>query len=95
MNIADVFYGLLAPLMVVLVSWLVVKRAYRANPAGLMGVLLAGMAIKLMFFAAYALFMLRVLHVQPIPFVASFTASFVVLHNIEALFMKRLFTSEC
>jgi hypothetical protein len=95
MNIPELLYGLLAPLVVVAVSWLVVKRAYLANPAGLMGVLLAGMAIKLMFFAAYAFAMLRVMHLQPIPFVASFTASFIVLHNIEALFMRRLFTSEC
>jgi hypothetical protein len=91
----EVFYGSLAPLMVVIISWLIVKRVYRANPAGLMGVLLAGMAIKLMFFAAYAFVMLRVLHLRPIPFVASFTASFIVLHNLEALLMRRLFTSEC
>ena len=91
----EVLYGLLAPLTVTIVSWFVVKRVYRANPAGLMGVLLAGMAIKLMFFAAYAFVMLRVLHLRPIPFVASFTASFIVLHNLEALLMKRLFTSEC
>lgn len=88
-------YGLLAPLVVVVVSWLVVKRAYRANPAGLMPVLLVGMVFKLVFFAAYAAVMLRVLHLRPIPFVAAFTASFVVLHNIEALLMRRLFTSAC
>jgi hypothetical protein len=91
----EVLYGLLAPLMVAIVSWFIVKRAYLANPAGLMGVLLAGMTIKLMFFAAYAFLMLRVLHLRPIPFVASFTSSFIVLHNLEALFLRRLFTSEC
>ena len=92
---ADVLYGFLAPLVVVVVSWSVVKRAYRANPAGLMPVLLVGMVLKLMFFAAYAAVMLRVRHLQPVPFVASFTASFIVLHNIEALLMRRLFTSAC
>jgi len=91
----EVLYGLLAPLMVAIVSWFIVKRAYLANPAGLMGLLVAGMAIKLMFFAAYAFLMLRVLHLRPIPFVASFTSTFIVLHNIEALFMRRLFTPEC
>jgi hypothetical protein len=95
MNIPELLYGLLAPLMAVLVSWLVIKRAYRINPGGLMGVLLAGMAIKLIFLAAYAFVMLRVLQLRPIPFVASFTSSFIVLHNIEALLMRRLFTSEC
>jgi hypothetical protein len=91
----DVLFGLLAPLIVAAVSWLVVKRAYLANPAGLMGVLLAGMVLKLIFFGVYAAVMLRVLHLEPVPFVASFTSSFIVLHHIEAVLMKRLFTSEC
>ena len=91
----EAFYGMLGPLLVVVVSWVVVKRTYAANPAGVMSVMLAGMVIKLMFFAAYAFVMLRVLDVRPIPFVASFTCYFIVLHHIEALFMKRLFMSEC
>ena len=91
----EVLYGFLAPLMVVVVSWLVVKRAYRANAAGLLPVLLVGMVLKLIFLAAYAAVMLRVLHLQPIPFVATFAASFIVLHNIEALLMRRLFISAC
>jgi len=91
----EVLYGFFAPLMVVVVSWLVVKRAYRANAAGLLPVLLVGMVLKLIFLAAYAAVMLRVLHLQPIPFVATFTASFIVLHNIEALLMRRLFISAC
>jgi len=91
----EVLYGFLAPLMVVVVSWLVVKRAYRANAAGLLPVLLVGMVLKLIFLAAYAAVMLRVLHLQPIPFVTTFTASFIVLHNLEALLMRRLFISAC
>ena len=87
----DVLCGLCGPLIVVVISWIVIKRAYLANPGGLMGLLLAGMALKLAFLAAYAFVMLRVLDLRPIPFVASFATSFVVLHNIEALFLKRLF----
>jgi len=93
--ISALLYGSLAPLLVVIVSWRVMKRAYLANPAGLMPVLIAGMAAKLVFFGLYAAVMLRVLHLQPVPFVASFTSCFIVLHNVEALFMRRLFTSEC
>ena len=92
---AELLYGFLAPLMTFVISWSVVKRAYRANPSGLMPVLLVGMVLKLLFFAAYAAVMLRVLHMRPIPFVATFTTSFIVLHNIEALRMRRLFTPEC
>ena len=63
--------------------------------SSLLPVLIAGMAAKLVFLGLYAAVMLRVLHLQPVPFVASFTVCFVVLHNIEALFMRRLFMSEC
>ena len=93
--ISAVLYGSFAPLMVAAVSWMVMKRAYLANPAGLMPVLLVGMGTKLVFLCLYVAVMLRVLHLQPVPFVASFAACFVVFHNVEALFMKRLFTSEC
>jgi len=91
----EVLYGMLGPLAVVAVSWIVVERAYAARPEAVFGVLLTGMILKLMFFAAYAFVMLRMLGLRPIPFVVSFTSYFIVLHNLEALFMKRLFTSEC
>lgn len=91
----EVLYGMLGPMTAVLVSWVVIRRAYGANPAGLMGVFVAGIAVKLLFFAAYAVVMLRVVDVRPVPFVVSFTCYFVVLHNLEALFMRRLFTSAC
>ena len=85
-------FGCAGPLVVALVSWFVMKRAYLANPAGLMPVLLAGMGIKLVFFAAYATVMLRVVDLPPVPFVASFASSFIVFHNVEAYFMRRLFS---
>lgn len=91
----EVFYGMLGPLAVVAVSWIVVERAYAARPDVVFGVMLTGMVLKLVFFAAYAFVMLRVLGLRPIPFVASFASYFIVLHNLEALFMKRLFTAEC
>ena len=91
----ELLYGMLGPLAVATVSWLVVHRAWAARPEGVFGILLGGMAIKLVFLAAYAFVMLRVLGLRPVPFVASFTAYFIALHNIEALFMRRLFSSEC
>jgi hypothetical protein len=91
----EVLWGMIGPLAVAVVSWLAVERAWAARPEGVLGLLLGGMAIKLIFFAAYVFVMLRVLSLRPVPFVASFTGYFIALHNIEALFMKRLFTSAC
>ena len=89
----EVLYGMAGPLAVAAVSWIVTKRAYAANPAGLMGVLVAGMAIKAVLFGAYVVVMLRVVALRPVPFVASFTSYFIGLHMVEALLMQRLFKS--
>jgi hypothetical protein len=91
----ELFFGMLGPLVVAAVSWIVVERAYAARPEGVLGVMVTGMAVKLVFFAVYTFVMLRVLGLRPVPFVASFTGYFVALHNLEALFMKRLFTTAC
>ena len=91
----EVLYGMLGPLAVAIVSWIAVERTYAVNPEGVLGVLLTGMVVKLIFFAMYTFLMLRLVGLRPIPFVASFTGYFIALHNIEALFMKRLFTSAC
>ena len=87
----EVLYGMLGPLAVGSVSWIVTERTYASSPQGLTGVLVTGMAIKAVFYGVYVIVMLRVLSLRPIPFVASFTSYFIVLHLMEALFMRRMF----
>jgi len=48
---------------------------------------------KMIFFAAYVAVMLRVLDLEPIPFVVSFASSFIALHLIEGLGLRRLFAA--
>jgi hypothetical protein len=87
----EVLYGMLGPLAVGSVSWIVTERTHASRPERLTGVLVTGMAIKAVFYGAYVIVMLRVLALRPIPFVASFTSYFIVLHLMEALFMRRMF----
>ena len=87
----EVFYGMCGPLVVACLSWIVTERTYTASPERLTGVMLKGLAIKAIFFGVYVAVMLRLLGVRPVPFVLSFTAYFIALHVIEALFMRRLF----
>ncbi len=89
----EVLYGMAGPLAAAAGSWIVTKRAYTARPEHLMGVLITGMAIKAVFFGAYVVIMLRVMALRPMPFVFSFTAYFITLYAMEALFMRRLFES--
>ena len=89
----EVLYGMLGPLAVAAVSWIVIERTYKAKPERLTGVMVQGLAIKAVFFGAYVVSMLRVVGLRPVPFVISFTSYFIALHLTEALFMRRLFNS--
>jgi hypothetical protein len=87
----EVLYGMLAPLLVAVVSWIVIERAFRSRPERLMGVMVQGLAVKAVFFGAYVIGMLRVIGLRPVPFIVSFTGYFIALHVTEAVFMRRLF----
>jgi hypothetical protein len=87
----EVLYGMLAPLVVAVVSWIVIERTYRSDPARLTRVMVEGLAVKALFFGAYVAGMLRVIGLRPVPFVVSFTSYFIALHVTEAMFLRRLF----
>jgi hypothetical protein len=86
-----VLLGVIGPLAAVIVTGIVVKRTWRAKPELLTGMMVAGFAGKMMFFGAYVTVMLTVLALPPTPFVVSFTASFITLYAVEAVWMQRLF----
>ncbi|HTG89770.1 MAG TPA: hypothetical protein VL914_06230 [Vicinamibacterales bacterium] len=88
---AEVWLGMLGPLAVVSVTWVMIERIYRANPARLTAVMISGFAGKLLFFGAYVGLAVGVVGVRPVPFAVSFTGYFIVLHAVEALLLKRLF----
>ena len=69
---------------------LVVEHTAATNRALLHQRLLQGFAVKAVFFAVYVVVMLRGLHLQPLPFVVSFTSAFIVLHVTEAILLQRL-----
>ena len=89
----EVWLGMLAPLLVVSVTWVVTERVYKAQPERLTSLMIGAFAGKLVFFGAYVGLAIGVLGVNPVPFVASLTGYFVALHVIEALWLKRLFVS--
>ncbi len=88
-----VWFGMLAPLVVTLISRTMTERVYRADPRRLTSVMIGAFAGKLVFFGAYVGLAIGVLGVQPVPFAVSFTGYFIALHLIEALWLKRLFVS--
>lgn len=87
----DVIFGMIGPLSVAGGSWLLAERTWRRCPERMTAVMIGAFAFKMVFFAAYVAFMLSVLSLRPVPFVASFTISFIALHLAEAVALKRLF----
>ena len=87
---AAVALGIVGPLLMASASWVIAERTWRHEPERLTAVMIAAFAGKMVFFGAYVAFMLSVLSLRPVPFVASFTTSFIALHLAEALALKRL-----
>ena len=90
---AEVLLGMAAPLAVAVVTWVLIERTYRRDPERVTGLMVAGFAGKMVFFGAYVAVMLKGLALHPIPFIASFTGYFIALQLMEALALRRLFTS--
>jgi hypothetical protein len=88
---AAVLLGMAAPLAAAGVSWILTERTYKRDPQALTGLMTAAFAVKMLFFGTYVALMLRVVGLQPLPFVVSFTGYFIALYLTEALLMRRLF----
>lgn len=86
----EVMLGMLGPLVSASLAWAVMARVQAAAPERLMGVMIKALIVKMIFFGAYVVAMLRLVQLRPVPFVIAFTAYFIALHMIEAVFLKRL-----
>jgi hypothetical protein len=75
-------------------SWLAYERAHRLAPGTLTKVMIAALAVKMVFFGGYIVMMLRGLDLRPVPLMASFVAYFIALHAMEAFFLRRLLMND-
>jgi hypothetical protein len=87
----EVLLGMLGPLVSALATWVAVARAVALAPEKSTGVMVTGLAVKMVFFGIYVAGMLKGAGLRPVPFVLSFTGFFIALHAMEAGFLRRLF----
>jgi len=87
----EVLWGMVGPLAAASVTWVLVQRAFQASPEHVTGVMLKAFAGKMLFFGAFVVTMLRGLALSATPFAVSFTAYFIGVYVIEAVFFQRLF----
>jgi len=82
--------GVAAPLLVACGAWVLMERAHERGAEALTATMIAAFGVKLVVFGAYLAVVLGVLKLQPVPFVATFAGSFIMLHLTEAYFLRRL-----
>ena len=87
----EALLGMLGPLASALATWIVVARTAAAAPEKVTGVMVTGLAVKMVFFGVYVAGMLKGAGLRPVPFMLSFAGSFIALHAVEAMFLRRLF----
>jgi hypothetical protein len=87
----EALFGMLGPLASAMATWIVVARTAAAAPERVTGVMVTGLAVKMVFFAVYVAGMLKGAGLRPVPFMVSFAGSFIALHAMEAMFLRRLF----
>lgn len=86
-----VLAGLAGPLAAVVVTWVLVTRTYRRDPAAVHQVMVTAFAVKMVFFAVYAVAMVKVLNLDVRAFGLSFAVCFIALYALEAVLFARLF----
>ena len=86
-----VLAGFAGPLAAVLVTWILVTRTHRRDPAAVHGVMVTAFAVKMVFFAVYAVAMVKVLNLDVRAFGLSFAVCFIALYALEAVLFARLF----
>jgi hypothetical protein len=90
----EVLLGMIAPLVVTAATWILAKQVCRRKPEQLTAVMIAALGAKLVFFGAYAVVMLKVLALDPVPFIVSFTIFYIALHMAGAVGLQRLMASD-
>ena len=87
---SEIFLGLLAPILVGYVTVFFMEKYSNMGMIYFNKMLIKGFALKFIFYGAFILIIFTVYSFNPIPFMCSFTASFVGLHIMEALILKKI-----
>jgi len=89
----EILAGMIGPLLAASVSWALAERTYTLQPERLTSLMIAAFAGKIVFFGAYVTVALKVLALRPVPFMLSFTGYFIAMYLMEALYLRRLFST--
>ena len=93
-NATAVLFGMFAPLGVAIGSWMLVQRVHTQSPEQVSGLMIKLFAAKLLVFGGYvAAVVLLLLPSDRVLFALSFSFQYLLLHMIEAVYLRRLFAA--
>ena len=85
-----VWLGIAGPVVMAGTSWTLTARTWAADKAALLPMMLRAFAVKAMCVVAYVVVMVKVVEARPMPFVLSFTVTYLATHLAEAYCLRRL-----
>jgi hypothetical protein len=89
----DVLLGVAAPAVAACAAWTVVARTHRTAPERSTQMMVGLLMAKVLGFGVYAAVLLGWRIVTPGPFVTSFAVTFIALHALQAIHLRRLFVA--
>ena len=90
-NAVAVVAGSAGPLVAAVGTWIIVERLHRRAPALVSPAMIKLFAGKMLLFGAYVVAAVTLLPISPKAFVVSFASQYIMLHFMEAVFLRRLF----
>ena len=86
----EIFLGLLAPIFVGYGTVFFIKKYSNMGITYFNKMLIKGFAIKFIFYGGFILTIFTVYSFNPVPFMCSFIASFIGLHIVETIILKKI-----
>jgi hypothetical protein len=91
-QLGPALWGMVGPLAAAAATWVVLERTHARSPNRVSAALIKLFAAKLLFFGVYVAAVAMLLPAGRIAFALSFTAQYVLLHGMEAWYLRRLLT---
>lgn len=93
-NRGAVVLGMLGPLVAAVATWIAVERMHARAPEQVSGLMIKLFGAKLVLFAGYVAGVVLLLAAGNVAFVVSFTCHYILLHAMEAVYLRRLFAGD-
>ena len=88
--IIEIFLGLVGPVLVGFITIFFMIKYSNSRAVRFNRMLVRGFAIKFIFYGVFIITIFTVYSFKPVPFMCSFTSSFIGLHLMEAIVLKKI-----